>query len=268
MTGAINRVSDLNSAFGRALTWLEENGWAGYDPYDVRGTSLFLWLNRNRLTSTAFKAFSFFFPQLTRTLLHVPRTVNAKAVALIAHAWLDIWAGSGRPEYLSRARQALTWLETHSSPGYSGLCWGYPFDWDNRTFIPAGTPSSVVTSIAAEAFLRAYELLAEDHYLEVARGCAAFIAQDLQRDEHHDQIIGRREEHHAQHREQRKWKHLGVLHAAPDRLALCGSAGHRGCLWREHTGILDLGLRKQQQCCPTEDDQDGPHEIGGSIDSQ
>jgi hypothetical protein len=174
---------DLSPALERALAWLEGNGWAGYDPYDVRGTPLFLRLNRNRYTSTAFKFVSFVFPVAVRRLLGVHKTINAKAMALIAHAYLDLYAARGQHHHLAQAQEALTWLQAHPSPGYSGSCWGYPFDWDSRVFIPAGTPSSVVTSVAAEAFLRAYELLGQDHYLDVARSCCAFITRDLNRDE-------------------------------------------------------------------------------------
>lgn len=173
----------LSLALDRSLAWLEQNGWAGYDPYDVRGTPLFLRLNRSRYASTAFKAWSFLFPVTTRRLLQIRRTINPKGVALIAHAYLDLYAVNGQQHDLSEAQKALTWLEDHTSPGYSGRCWGYPFDWASRTFIPAGTPSSVVTSVAAEAFLRAYDLLGRSHYLQVARSCAEFIASDLRRHE-------------------------------------------------------------------------------------
>lgn len=65
------------------------------------------------------------------------------------------------------------------SKGYSGFCWGYPFDWQSRVFIPKGTPSGVVTSIAAHAFLDAYEILGEEKYLKVAKSCCEFILNDL-----------------------------------------------------------------------------------------
>ena len=113
------------------------------------------------------------------SLLHVSKTINPKAIALIAHAYLDKYALFGNTHALKQACAALNWLQAHANPHYSGPCWGYPFDWDNRTFIPAGTPSSVVTAIAVEAFLRAYEITKEDQYLTIAKGCALFITQDL-----------------------------------------------------------------------------------------
>jgi hypothetical protein len=173
---------DLAQILDHALSWLECNGWAGYDPYDVRGTPLFFRLNRTPYTSTIFKIFSLLFPLTMRRVLRVHTAINPKAVALIAHTYLDLYAVAGQQHHLEQAQKALTWLETHPSSGYSGPCWGYPFDWDSQTFIPAGTPSSVVSSIAVEAFLRAYELLSENHYLQVAQGCAEFITCDLNQD--------------------------------------------------------------------------------------
>ena len=28
--------------------WIEKNGWAGYDPYDIKGTKLFLLFQKNK----------------------------------------------------------------------------------------------------------------------------------------------------------------------------------------------------------------------------
>ena len=69
------------------------------------------------------------------------------------------------------------------SKGYSGFCWGYPFDWQSRVFIPKHTPSGVVTSIAAHAFIDAYEILGDKKYLKIAKSCCEFILRDLNIDE-------------------------------------------------------------------------------------
>ena len=178
-------AQSIDPALGRALGWQSRNGWAGYDPYDLRGTPLFLRLNRSRWSSAAFKAASFLLPGTLRLALKIRPQINPKAIALLAHTHLDLYASKGEVEYLAEARKALDWLLLHPArreKAYSGLCWGYPFDWDNRTFIPAGTPSAVVTSIAAEAFERAYELTNEQPYAEALFSCARFIANDLRQD--------------------------------------------------------------------------------------
>lgn len=162
--------------------WLEQNGWAGYDPYDIRGTELFLKLNRYQSTATVYKAISLLFPITLRRFLKVEKRINPKAVALIAHAYLDLYGHSENEAHRIEATKALNWLIENSTMGYSGYCWGYPFDWDSRTYIPASTPSVVVTAVAAESFLRAFDVLVKPRFLDVALGCAEFIANDLNQD--------------------------------------------------------------------------------------
>ncbi len=87
-----------------------------------------------------------------------------------------------KENYLDKARYCLTWLTENPSRGYSGHCWGYPFDWQSLIFIPRGTPSGVVTSQVAHAFIDAYEILHEKRYLDIAKSCCSFILHDLKKD--------------------------------------------------------------------------------------
>jgi len=160
-------------------TWIERNGWAGYDPYDIRGTRLFITLQKNKYTSFVSNMLLDRFPILSRKILRIRREVNAKAMALFARGYLNLYRKTGMKKYLSKALYCLNWLIKNPSRGYPGFCWGYPFDWQSRIFIPRGTPSSVATSFAAHAFLDAYEILRVKKYLEVAKSCCSFILSDL-----------------------------------------------------------------------------------------
>jgi hypothetical protein len=52
------------------------------------------------------------------------------------------------------------WLADNTACGYSGMSWGYNFDWPNRAFFaPAGTPTIVNTAFIALAFLDAHRLM-------------------------------------------------------------------------------------------------------------
>ena len=41
-----NIQAHLWEAINRLDFWIQENGWEGYDPYDLKGSSFFLWLQR------------------------------------------------------------------------------------------------------------------------------------------------------------------------------------------------------------------------------
>jgi len=172
----IERLNKLN-------VWLEKNGWAGYDPYDIKGMKIFIYLQRNKYTNFGSSFLLNRHPMFFRRLFRVKKQVNAKAMALFARAYLNIYKKTQDENYLKKALVCLNWLIENPSKGYSGYCWGYPFDWQSRMFIPKETPSGVVTSIAAHAFLDAYEVSKDRLYLSIAKGCCKFILKELNIDE-------------------------------------------------------------------------------------
>jgi uncharacterized protein YyaL (SSP411 family) len=187
------REGDDTAETKRSLTlldkWVSTNGWYGYDPYDIKGKRLFLPLQKSKYTDFLFSRSVERFPMLTRKIFGVKKEINAKAMALFARAYINLYKIGKNKEWLNKALSALNWLEENYSKGYSGFCWGYPFDWQSKVFIPKGTPSGVVTSTAAHAFLDAYEQLGDRKYLEIAESCCAFILNDLNIDRVEENMI-------------------------------------------------------------------------------
>ena len=73
------------------------------------------------------------------------------------------------------------------TPGYSGACWGYNFDWQARAFFqPKGTPTVVATAFICSALLDAYRITNNQTYLTTAQSCADFILNDLNRTTYDD----------------------------------------------------------------------------------
>jgi hypothetical protein len=84
------------------------------------------------------------------------------------------------PENLEKIKFLSEWLINHSSPGYSGACWGYNFDWPNRGFFaPRGTPTIINTAFIGLAFLDMHRVLGDEGALSVARSACDFILKDL-----------------------------------------------------------------------------------------
>jgi rhamnogalacturonyl hydrolase YesR len=166
--------------------WLSCNGWAGYDPYDLKGIPLFIKDNPNIfekvIRKTAIKAESFV-PLLLRRIFRVNKTINAKAMGLFADGYLNLYQATRKRSYLEKAEEAIQWLDENYSVGYSGSCWGYPFDWQSRIFIPAGTPSSVVSATVGSAYWNFYEITNEEKYLKTCTSICNFFVQDLNVDQ-------------------------------------------------------------------------------------
>lgn len=183
--------SIVNSSLFKLLSWIEKNGWAGYDPYDLKGIPFYLFLyEKAEQGNIFFKTMRrlFFelertFPLLMRKLFKVEKQINPKSIGLLAKGYLNLFQFLGDEIYLQKAKDCLGWLENNYSKGYHGLCWGYPFDWHSRILIPKGTPSAVVSSIVGDAFWQAYKLTNEERYLEVCRQVCIFFLNDLNIDE-------------------------------------------------------------------------------------
>jgi hypothetical protein len=170
--------------------WVQRREMTGYDPYDLKGTELYLWsadLSRRRflparLIRGGFAVLDDIFPMGMRRLFGVRPSINAKAMGLFARAYLNLYNLESDRVSLKRAIKCLDWLEENITPGYSGPCWGYPFNWQSTVFIPKGTPSSVVSWTVGDAFWQMYRVTGEKRYLDKCAGVCEFFIKDLNRD--------------------------------------------------------------------------------------
>ncbi|MCD6172022.1 MAG: hypothetical protein J7J36_06410 [Thermoplasmata archaeon] len=162
--------------------WLTNNGWAGYDPYDLKGLPFFTKNSSSFLKEILRKGIlklELFAPCLLRKIFRVKKEINSKAMGLFADAYLNVYLATGKSYYLSKAEDAIQWLDRNYSEGYSGKCWGYPFDWQSRIFIPRGTPSSVVSATVGNAYWNFYKLTGERRYLTTCESICNFFINDL-----------------------------------------------------------------------------------------
>jgi len=175
-----------DESLGKLDKWVRENGWSGYDPYDIKGAQPFLMLSKMKATDFAASKAVGRFPMASRRFFKVEKQINSKAMGLFSRAYVRLHKKRPGGDYGIQATECLNWLKQNFSPGYAGKCWGYPFNWQSRVLIPKGTPSVVVSSIAAHAFMDAYEAFGEKEYLDIARSTCDFIINDLNRDEDDD----------------------------------------------------------------------------------
>jgi rhamnogalacturonyl hydrolase YesR len=171
--------------------WLDQNGFGGYDPYDIKGTPLFLRLQQESSSRRPVLkgvrrllfALETFFPKIMRRIFGVKKQTNAKAMGLFAKGYLNLYQATGEKIFQEKAISCLQWLMEHPSPGYDGLCWGYPFDWQSKVFIPRGTPSAVVSSAVGDGFWKAYRLFDDPKYLDACQQICRFFINHLNVDE-------------------------------------------------------------------------------------
>jgi hypothetical protein len=163
--------------------WIESNGWPGWDPYDIKGKKPVIRLaakgNENKLYAYLRELvyeFFYHYPLFSRRLFSVEKSINPKAMGLMAAAYTDLYHSTAENKYLMKAESILDWLSENIVRVNGGIGWGYPFDWQSTQFIPAHTPNGIVTTAAGEAFWNYFQLGGEKKYLDTCIEICHFLA--------------------------------------------------------------------------------------------
>jgi len=172
--------------------YCENENYKGWDPFDglnsriFQSTPLKNWKLARLAWIQAFKRN----PVNLRKLLLIPKEHNSKGIGLFLTGYCNLYkiAKTGdyffgtKEELLSTISRLADLLISLQSKGYSGACWGYNFDWQNRVFFqPKHTPTIVATSFCADALFNAHEITGNKKYLETALSAANFLITDLNR---------------------------------------------------------------------------------------
>jgi len=177
-----NIVSKIKSSLTNLINWIERNGWSGYDPYDIQPPSLFFQKKLSPLKRPIIKIFtgiSKFSPIFFRNIFGIKKKINSNAMGLFAEGYLNLFLALKKEKYLDKAEECFNWVEHNYSKGYSGYCWGYPFDWASKIFIPKNTPSAVVSAICGKSFWEYYQYTRDEKYLKICKSICNFFLKNL-----------------------------------------------------------------------------------------
>jgi hypothetical protein len=170
-------------ATSRLLSYVESGDYAGYDPYDALNSPIIHWLcSRSRWAGLGATQFFRRCPLNLRPIFGVPKGHNPKGIGLFLWGCAKLYGIDRQPAYLERIHHLLDLLEVLKSPGYSGNCWGYNFDWRSRTFyVPKFTPTVVNSAFIGHALLDTYECTRLPRALDMAVSIKDFLLKDLNR---------------------------------------------------------------------------------------
>lgn len=181
----------LSEAILDLHAWVEGNGWAGYDPYDVKG-----WLLTQRrkgglepTKAQEILARERSHPAEVRRELGIAPQINAKAMGLFLGSYALLGGLLPGRDFTRQIAECEQWLLANTVPGLSGLGWGYPFDWESVVIIPAGTPTAVNSYHIGDAFWELWRSTGEAKWLERCLAVGDFLAGDLNQDRLDDQRI-------------------------------------------------------------------------------
>jgi len=162
--------------------WIRDHSLCGYDPFDIKQHPWIRAAQPYPLLRKGTTALCDVFPNALRALLRIEPQHNAKAYALVALGRLRRFQATQDEAHLEGAFQCLDWLRGHATPGYAGLCWGYPFDVHAKGLdTPHDTPIVVVSAMAGEAFALAHDLTGDATHVEAVRSIAEHVLADIPR---------------------------------------------------------------------------------------
>jgi polysaccharide biosynthesis protein VpsJ len=178
--------SEVFDAIDRLVRWLEGQEYRGYDTFDGLNSRLLRpFTFETKLLRQVLQQGVRRFPLNLRPLFGIAKSPSTKGMGFIARGYIRLHKATQEPIWADRATSILHWLIENQSEGYSGACWGNHFDYQSRnSFVKAGVPSVVWTSLVGHAFLDGYEHFRDPAYLDIASSACMHLVRDL--GQHHE----------------------------------------------------------------------------------
>jgi rhamnogalacturonyl hydrolase YesR len=179
-------MTDTKSPYWQSVqaveTWLIENDYKGYDPFDGLSSYLRVFTFRKRFPQQVLQQFVRRNPFNLRPLLGIRPHTSTKGMGFLAGGYLKLFLLTGEEKYRDKAEWCLQWLMSNNSEGYSGYCWGNAFDYVSRgSDIAKGAPTVVWSGLIGRQFIEAWRVLKSEQYLDIAKSIGTFILKDLPR---------------------------------------------------------------------------------------
>lgn len=179
-------TTSLQPALERLESYLVQQRFRGYDPYDALTSPLFRLpvLSSSRWIRIAAVQALKRSPLNLRPLLRIPKGYNPVTVALVLEA--SVYRALAEPEreeiHRRRADECIAELDRLQTGGFSGACWGYDFPWEARYgHLPPATPTVVATGLVTNALFLAHTLLDAERAFPLCESAARFVLKDLPR---------------------------------------------------------------------------------------
>jgi len=159
---------------------LERSDFVGWDPYDalaspgIRAVARTPFLRQAAIQAVKAAPFN------PRRVLGIPRTENAKALALFASAYARLARLEPHSRYRELALALAGRLEARAMRVGEGVGWGYPFDVQTRWgYYPRTVPNAVVTSFAAHALMDVEELEPANSFVPTVDAALSYAGSRL-----------------------------------------------------------------------------------------
>ena len=164
------------------IDYIEKNNYKGFDPYDALKSPF---INNSIFKDKKFIKFlvqqfvkRFIFN--LRPILRINKGYNPVTLGLCMYAYLYLYLTYKDKKYYHKIYFLIEELLKLSSKNFSGLCWGYDFEWQGRhAEMPAYYPTVVATGIISNAFFKIAKELDCKKSKKIVLDSSKFILNDL-----------------------------------------------------------------------------------------
>lgn len=178
-------MDKLLSSVTNLQKYIKGQEYRGFDPYDALNSPMFKLpvLRSSKVIRLVFQQIIKRLPVNLRYLFGIKKGCNPVTLGLAIQAYSYLaYIFPGDEMYLNEIHLLLDDLEKISSKGFSGICWGYDFDWEAKyAKIPAYTPTIVATGIITNSLIESFKLLKIQRTYEMCKSSCEFIDKDLNR---------------------------------------------------------------------------------------
>ncbi len=122
-----------------------------------------------------------YFSNPVRKAIGIKKQIYPQSLIFIAEGYLHLYRKTGDSTHKENAEKLIVTILENRNKEFSHHCWGQPYDWSSKQIIPANTPRTTVTSQAGNLMIRAYEILEEEKYLDLANDIGLFFLHEMKR---------------------------------------------------------------------------------------
>lgn len=159
--------------------YIINQNFQGYDPYDTLNSWIpFHWIGKwGPMIAIQLQKRN---PINIRSLIGINKGINPKGFGLLLKAFCIQYRLFHNSKDKENADYIFDWLSNNYSKGYSGYAWGYNFDWaSSEEYLPAYTPSVVVTSFVVDGMIEFYKLTHSEKAKEIILSASKYVLLDL-----------------------------------------------------------------------------------------
>lgn len=176
MTFPANVQPVVEQSLARAISWVLDHEYCGYEPADGNLSPLFRLTGGRIWPMRILQQVVLRTPFNVRPLLGIAPHGSAIGRGYMAWGLLLLYRLNGDDAIRRNATDCLEWLIVHRAKQSAEFCWGDPYEYATRGGRrPYGEPLLIWSSLIGLAFLDAYETLRDERFLSVAKSIGRWV---------------------------------------------------------------------------------------------